>query len=884
MHWLSSRGLARLRRGIPGTFLSADLSFQRRPSLFIAVVLALVVAALNIALWWWGNRPHGPEDWHGPIGGFALEPYQRYQDPLKDKFPSDEQIDADLRLVRQYTPNIRTYSMLQTPQVPRLAEREGLKLLSGAWIDTRLDNNEREIAALIAQARRYPGTITRVLVGNETLFRNNVTPEQMMAYLDRVRAALRQPVSTAEPDYIWMKYPELAEHVDFITVHLFPYWNGIPRKDAIGAALGSYEQLQKQFPGKHIVIGEIGWPSNGDRKEYAYPSVSDEAIFLRQWFNVAKQLHLDYYVMEAFDQPWKEQLSGRTEAYWGMFNADRQPKFPFTGPVTEDTGWPWKALAASLLALLPMIWFARRFARFKLTGRFFFCALIQLACGLIVWSATLPFNFYLSWVDWTMLVLLFPAQIAILAILLINGFEFTEVLWRREWVRHAGMLRPDSPEKQPFVSIHLACYNEPPEMVIVTLDSLAELDYQNYEVLVIDNNTKDPAVWGPVKDYCEKLGKRFRFFHLEPWPGFKAGALNFGLKETAPEADVVAVIDADYVVRHDWLATLTGYFHDPKVAVVQCPQAHRDFEHNRFRRMTAWEYDGFFRIGMHHRNERNAIIQHGTMTMVRRSALEGTGGWSEWTICEDAELGLRLMHAGYELVYVDELMGKGLTPADFKAYKSQRYRWAFGAMQILKGRWHWMTQKGPLSAGQRFHFLTGWFSWFADALHLIFTLMALFWTAGMVALPQYFSLPMQLFLIPVIGFFFAKAIFGIVLYRARVPCGWYDTLMASLASMGLSHAIARGILHGLTRQKTSFVVTAKSRRMGGSSFAAFAPVREELLMAVALALCIVGMARSYGTHYIEGMLWMFILAAQSIPYVSAVVGAWIAHRAGDKSG
>ncbi|OOG35757.1 benzoate transporter [Rhodanobacter sp. C06] len=865
--------------------MSADPSnLHRRPSLFAAVVLALVVAALNIGLWWWSNRPHGPEDWHGPIGGFALSAFQRYQSPLKNDFPNDEQIDGDLRLLRGYSQNIRTYSMLQNPQIPRLAEREGLKVLAGAWIDTRLDNNDKEIAALIAQARRYPGTINRVLVGNEVLFRNDIPPEQLMAYLDRVRAALHQPVSTAEPDYIWVKYPELAEHVDFITVHLFPYWNGIPRKDAIGAALGSYENLQRLFPNKHIVIGEIGWPSNGDRHEYAYPSVSDEAIFLRQWFNVAKQLHLDYYVMEAFDQPWKEQLSGRTEAYWGMFNADRQPKFPFTGPVTEDTAWPWKALAASLLALLPMIWFARRFSRFKLTGRLFFCMLVQLACGLIVWSATLPFQFYLSWVDWTMLVLLFPAQIAILAILLINGFEFTEVLWRRGWVRHAGMLRPDIPEKQPFVSIHLACYNEPPEMVIATLDSLAELDYQNYEVLVIDNNTKDPAVWGPVKDYCEQLGKRFRFFHLEPWPGFKAGALNFGLKETAPEADVVAVIDADYVVRHDWLATLTGHFHDPKVAVVQCPQAHRDFEHNRFRRMTAWEFDGFFRIGMHHRNERNAIIQHGTMTMVRRSALEGTGGWSEWTICEDAELGLRLMHAGYELVYVDELMGKGLTPADFKAYKSQRYRWAFGAMQILKGRWQWMTQKGPLSAGQRFHFLTGWFSWFADALHLIFTLMALFWTAGMVAYPQYFSLPMQLFLIPVIGFFFAKAIFGIVLYRARVPCSWYDTLMASLASMGLSHAIARGILHGLTREKTSFVVTAKSRRMGGSSFAAFAPVREELLMAIALVLCIVGMALGYGTRYIEGILWMFILAAQSIPYVSAVVGAWIAHTAGDKAG
>jgi cellulose synthase/poly-beta-1,6-N-acetylglucosamine synthase-like glycosyltransferase/exo-beta-1,3-glucanase (GH17 family) len=856
-----------------------------RYPLLAAVLLALIVAALNIALWWWSNRPHGPEDFHGPISGYSVSVFQRYQNPLKQDFPSDEEIDADLKLLRRYTPRIRTYSTLENPQVYRLAEKEGLKVMAGANIDTRLINNEKELETVIALARRYPETIHRVIIGNEVLFRGDLTVEQMEDYLDRARAAIRQPVSIAEPDYIWLKYPELGDHVDFVTIHLFPFWNGIARKDAVDAALGAYDNIVQHYPDKPVVVGEIGWPSNGDRHEYADPSISNEAIFIRDWLNAAKTRNIDYYLLEAFDQPWKENLGeGRTGAYWGTFNADRQLKFPFTGPVTEDTAWPWKALAASLLALLPMIWFARKFARFRLMGRLFFCLLIQLACGLIVWSATLPFNFYLSWIDWTMLVLLFPAQVAILAILLINGFEFTEVLWRRGWQRHAAMLKPDRPDKQPFVSIHLACYNEPPEMVIATLDSLAVLDYDNFEVLVIDNNTKNPDVWKPVQAYCEQLGKRFRFFHLEPWPGFKAGALNFGLKETDPRAEVVAVIDADYVVREDWLSTLTGYFHDPKVAVVQCPQAHRDFEHNRFRRMTAWEFDGFFRIGMHHRNERNAIIQHGTMTMVRRSALEGTGGWSEWTICEDAELGLRLMHAGYELVYVDELMGKGLTPADFKAYKSQRYRWAFGAMQILKGRWEWMTQRGPLSLGQRFHFLTGWFSWFADALHLIFTLMALFWTAGMVAYPQYFSLPMQLFLIPVIGFFFAKAIFGIVLYRARVPCGWYDTLMASVASMGLSHAIARGILHGLTREKTAFVVTAKSRRLGESGFAAFAPVREELLMACALVLCIVGMGLSFGTRYIEGTLWMFILAAQSIPYFSAVVGAWIAHKAGDKVG
>ena len=173
-------------------------------------------------------------------------------------------------------------------------------------------------------------------------------------------------------------------------------------------------------------------------------------------------------------------------------------------------------------------------------------------------------------------------------------------------------------EKQPFVSIHLACYNEPPEMVLLTLDSLAALDYENYEVLVIDNNTKDPASLETGRGTLRKTRRKFRFFHLEPWPGFKAGALNFGLKETDPRADIVAVVDADYEVRR----RLAGRAHRLLPSIRRWPSC------SARRRIATtsttlpphdhWEYDGFFRIGMHHRNERNAIIQHGTMTMVRR--------------------------------------------------------------------------------------------------------------------------------------------------------------------------------------------------------------------------------------------------------------------------
>lgn len=863
---------------------TAERRGSRLPAFLSALALALLVSALNFVLWGVADRPTRVEAWQNRVAGFAFSAFQRYQSPLNDSYPSDSELDADLELLSRYTDRIRVYSSLESASIPRLAMKHHLDLLAGAWLDRRDDHNERELDALIAQAKRWPD-IKRVIVGNEVLLRNDMSPTELMAYLDRARAAIRQPVSTAEPWHIWEQHPELARHVDFITVHLLPYWEGVPRKDAVGDVLLRYRQLQQLFPGQHIVIGEVGWPSNGDRYKYAQPSTANQAIFLRQWFNAARANDIDYYIMEAIDQPWKEGLGeGRVGAYWGMFGADRQSKFPLAGPVLEDTHWPWKAAAAAALAFAPMLWFAWRFARYKLVGRFVFLTLIQLAAALIVWSMTVPFFFYLDTVDWAMLALLFPAQLAILAILLINGFEFTEVLWRRRWLRHFGLLPPDDAATQPFVSVHLACHNEPPEMVIATLDSLSRLDYHNYEVLVIDNNTKDEAVWKPVQAHCEKLGAHFRFFHLDPWPGFKAGALNFGLKEIDPRAEVIAAIDADYVVRADWLSALTGYFHDPKTAVVQCPQAHRDFAHNAFRRMANWESDGFFRIGMHHRNERNAIIQHGTMTMVRRSALEGTGGWAEWTICEDAELGLRLMHAGYDTLYVDEVIGRGLTPADFTAYKSQRYRWAFGAMQIMKGRWRWMVQRGPLSTGQRFHFLTGWFSWFADALHLVFTLMALAWTIGMLAWPGIFSLPMQLFLIPVLGFFVAKALFGIVLYRARVPCAWRETLMASIASMGLSHAIARGIWMGLFKKQGEFVRTAKSRRLRGKKPSALASVQEELLLAIALMLAIIGMAMYYGGRYLEGQLWMVILAAQAIPYVAALIGAMVAKHSGESAG
>ena len=166
--------------------------------------------------------------------------------------------------------------------------------------------------------------------------------------------------------------------------------------------------------------------------------------------------------------------------------------------------------------------------------------------------------------------------------------------------------------------------------------------------------------------------------------GFKAGALRLALAHTAADAEIIGVIDADYVVQPDWLKDLVPLFADPTVGLVQAPQDHRDGERSVMHHAMNGEYAGFFDIGMVQRNEYNAIIVHGTMCLIRRAALEAAGGWSSDTICEDTDLGLTLLELGWQAHYTNKRYGHGLLPDSFEAYKKQRHRWAYGGFQILE--------------------------------------------------------------------------------------------------------------------------------------------------------------------------------------------------------
>jgi len=199
------------------------------PSLLIAAVFAL----LTFALWAYLNRPAHEPPWPPLIQGFAFSPFRANEDPTHLVLPTVEEIDSDLKLLEGKVRAVRTYSVQGTlAQIPELAERRDMNVAVGVWLDDHRAKNEQELQTAIRLADNHVNVV-RVFVGNEVLLRGDLPLAELEQLLDRARDAIEQPVGTAETWNTWLTFPELAQHVDFIGVHLLPYWEGVPVDEAV---------------------------------------------------------------------------------------------------------------------------------------------------------------------------------------------------------------------------------------------------------------------------------------------------------------------------------------------------------------------------------------------------------------------------------------------------------------------------------------------------------------------------------------------------------------------------------------------------------------------------------------------------------------------------
>lgn len=324
----------------------------------LAWILLVAAAVFGAGYWWLLGRPVNLPD--SPTAKIACVSYAPFR--LKGETPFDlhafippERIEADLKALSTRFDCVRTYSMGQgLGAVPDIAGRYGMKVLMGIWLGRDAAANEREIKLGIEAARRDHESLRGIVVGNEVMLRGELSEKALAAYIARVNEATDVPVTYADVWEFWLKHPALAKVTDYLTIHILPYWEDEPvsPERAVHHVADVYQRVKARFPGKAIMIGETGWPSQGRTRRDAGASLVNEARYLREFLDYAATVDMPYNVIEAFDQPWKRDLEGTVGGYWGIFDVDAKPKFAMTGPVVEEPRWAWAIGAGGACAVV----------------------------------------------------------------------------------------------------------------------------------------------------------------------------------------------------------------------------------------------------------------------------------------------------------------------------------------------------------------------------------------------------------------------------------------------------------------------------------------------------------------------------------------------------
>jgi exo-beta-1,3-glucanase (GH17 family)/cellulose synthase/poly-beta-1,6-N-acetylglucosamine synthase-like glycosyltransferase len=856
----------------------------------IVVAVVALVTCVHAGLWGLLHRQYSSPDFNGQLASVSYSPYTRSQHPDNGDRPTVEQIRADLRLLSSYTRTIRTYTSTGGVElVPGIAAELGMRVTVGIWLGKDAALNEREIASAIARARRY-NNVNAIVVGNETTLRLDLigdvnarrsaltgkTREQqdrelaeqnvaeLIPIIQRVKRQSPVPVTTGEIWTVWIDHPELASAVDFIGAHILPYWDGFNLTQAVDQTIVAYDRLRRAHPGKRIVIAEFGWPSAGYNMNRAVPGRIEQALLLRDFLARADAYGIDYNIIEAFDQPWKTHEGG-VGPYWGLFDAARAAKFSLTGPISDPDHWKLAGLALLLGLLFSLTILAKPHAT---AGEAITLAvatnMVGAWCAIVFafWNG----HYFVPGAAFALgfgILLLIPLVLIALA----RIEEIAAIVFGRGPRRLIAAPAAAIDAYAPKVSVHVPAHNEPPEMLKLTLDAVARLEYPNFECVVVINNTPDPAYWQPIEEHCRTLGERFKFINVDNLGGYKAGALRRALAKTADDAEIIGVIDADYVVRPDWLKDLVPYFADQQVGMIQSPQDHRDGDRTIMHNAMNGEYAGFFDIGMVQRNEANAIIVHGTMCLIRRTAIAGAGGWSSRTIVEDTDLGLTLLEQGWQVHYTNRRYGHGLLPDTFEAYKKQRHRWAYGGFQILRHHWRQLLPRARgLTRDQKREYALGWLNWLgAESLGVVVAILNLLWVPVIVFLD--IAIPDRILTVPILAAFAVSLLHFVTLYRLRVSIPLSQMLGAVVAAMSVQWAVARAIGYGIWKESIPFTRTAKggtTRR--GPDFAAF---WEAVLAALLLASAVLVVMTNV-KQIVELNIFAAVLVVQSLPFFAAV--------------
>jgi exo-beta-1,3-glucanase (GH17 family) len=346
------------------------LVFGRADGLATGLTCFAASVAVIAASWLWLGKPEpvsqSPLTSGEKLYCLSYAPFQGDQTPLDPRtMISAAQIEADLTQLAKITNCVRVYSTdYGLDQIAGIAQRHGLKVLQGLWLSSNPAKNKEQIDDAVRLARQYPDTIRAVVVGNEVLLRGDMSAQDLAATIRAVKSRVKVPVTYADVWEFWLRNPDVASAVDFITIHILPYWEDfpIPARNAAAHVASIRAQVAKAFAPKDVIIGEVGWPSEGRMREGALPSPANQARVIQDVLAWAAREKVRVNVIEAYDAPWKRALEGVVGGHWGLIgDASRQLKFQWGQPVSNHP--QWKLQAAGGIAFAFVIFGAAFFAR-----------------------------------------------------------------------------------------------------------------------------------------------------------------------------------------------------------------------------------------------------------------------------------------------------------------------------------------------------------------------------------------------------------------------------------------------------------------------------------------------------------------------------------------
>ncbi len=814
----------------------------------------------------------------------SYNPFRRkYTQPAPDDEISEAQLRSDLTLLSSYTKCIRIYASGGAhSKIPAIANSLGIGVFLGAYLSDDEESNKQEIEQLLALDKANTN-ILGLIVGNEVALRNyykvekTISMEGLAQTIRYVKSQTSTKVSYSDAFNIWLWYPQLAEDVDFISVHMIPFWGGQFIRNSFRWVRANYETMLEKFPGIPIFVSEIGWPSIGAPYKNAKASQKNQTSFYLDFAKKMKSADWPllfgpgFNFMEAFDQPWKVQESeGRVGAHWGIFDASASPKIPLTDSTNpRPIAWTIGSIFL-LLFLLVYLSFIKLGSFGKLRTQ------IWIAYSLEISFAVSALTLIVAWQEYMLSIY---SIFAMLGLILINIVIGLDTFLSAKIIEHptpeqnvAGRaIGITEPRILPFVSIHVPCANEDPHHLLACLQSLQSLDYPHYEVIVAVNNTDNPSLTEPIKEFCEQNNNLFVYRNFGMISGFKSGALNRCLEISNSKAEFIALVDADYIVQPRWLMACMAEFETSDATSVQCPQAYRGFENSNVLRAMRDELQGFFDIGMVDRALVNSVVQHGTMLVVRKEELLKLNGWSETSICEDAALGLEILKKGGRISYIHHELGLGLLPTSQHAYARQRFRWVYGGIEIIKKNWREFLPKSKnLTSAQKFHFFWGWFPWIADATYIPFFVLSLP-IAYFIATKPHF-MPSPVFTLPLLILVMHKIVSVMLTYNIRVKIGFWRTLGAIVAGVSLTTVVSAAAIAAIFGLKAGFTSTQKSSVVP----TAVVPAKWNLFLwrsyrqGADIWLCLLltgcGLVAWYRSHCnLESSLWLLYFIVLSAP-------------------